>query len=397
LFLSVIIVALTGRASSIVDSHDAAIPSSTASLVLSNWYALLSPVLRWLDTITLLSVPQTIWLFVVFALIVLGILTRKRRRVGKKLFPSLSYYLAAVLAFVASVEGAVVALPRPAAKLVAGSSDVVIVDFHSHTNASKDANGRFDAQDNRDWHSAGGFNVAYITDHVRFAGAFEAMKKNPARAGDSLVILSGVEGRYHRIFSTILLGLTQKDSAAIDSKGHLLARAAELGIDPVSIVAIPNRNLDSIFPDSLPHFSAIELVDAAPRGLGQLDREEQRIRDVAAKLNLILVSASNNHGWGHTVAGWNLMTIPGWRAMPPEALAKAIEVPFRARDLDAITIVKRLRPRTRGGLLPLTLPVAAYQIIASLTLIERIVWILWIWAIALLAIFTKRKSTPAPG
>jgi hypothetical protein len=30
-------------------------------------------------------------------------------------------------------------------------------------------------------------------------------------------------------------------------------------------------------------------------------------------------------------------------------------------------------------------------------LMERLVWILWIWAIALLAIFTKRKSTPAPG
>jgi hypothetical protein len=159
-------------------------------------------------------------------------------------------------------------------------------------------------------------------------------------------------------------------------------------------VAIPNRNLDSIFPDSLPHFSAMELVDAAPRGLGQLDREESRLRRVAAQHNLVLVSASNNHGWGHAVASWNLMTIPGWRKLSPDSLQRAIELPLRERRTDAVTIIMRLRPTTHGAMLPLVLPVAEYQIVASLTLAERLVWLAWIWLITIL-LSMRRASTRA--
>lgn len=380
--LSLLVAALTGRASSLVDSHGNAIPATIAQLELPVSYVILSPVSRWLDTITLLSVPQTVWLFAALAVIVLALKARSVKR-------TLLYLLGTVVS-VAVVLAAAIALPRPAARLEAKDANVVRVDFHSHTNASKDANQRFTAEDNRRWHIAGGFDVAYITDHVRFTGASEAMRKNPARSGDSLVILSGVEGRYHKIFSTILLGLSAKDSAAIDSKGHLLPNQ----IDPVSIVAIPNRNLDSIFPDSLPHFSALELVDAAPRGLGQLDKEESRLRSVATQHNLLLVSASNNHGWGNTVAAWNLMTIPGWRDRTPDSLGMLIESALRQRNPDAVVIVKRLRPTVHGAMLPLTLPVAAYQVIASLTLAERGVWLVWIWLFAVI-VSLRRKSIRA--
>jgi hypothetical protein len=136
----------------------------------------------------------------------------------------------------------------------------------------------------------------------------------------------------------------------------------------------------------------MELVDAAPRGLGQLDREEPRLRSVAARHNLVLVSASNNHGWGHTVASWNLMTIPGWRKLSPDSLQAAIELPLRERRTDAVTIVMRLRPATHGAMLPFVLPVAAYQIVASLTFPERLCWLAWIWIFTLFLMLRRRSS-----
>ncbi|MEO5902741.1 MAG: hypothetical protein ABIQ55_01885, partial [Gemmatimonadaceae bacterium] len=269
------------------------------------------------------------------------------------------------------------------------------IDFHSHTNASRDANQRFTPDDNREWHKAGGFDVAYISDHVRFAGAAAAMQLNPVRAGDSLTVLSAVEGRYHKILSTVMLGLVQADTAVLDAKGHLRAGTPSIGTTPVTIVAIPNGNIDSVTAesiDSLPHFAGIELVDAAPRGLGQLDREEEKIRRIASDRHLMLVSSSNNHGWGRTVAAWNLMTIPGWRTVAPDSLAVLIEKPFRERQTIAVTIVKRLRPRNHGATLPLTLPVVLYQTIGSLTVAERGVWLLWFWTIALIRPLMRRKK-----
>lgn len=392
--LSAAVVALTGRASPLVDSFDAPVSRSLASFAVSPFYVAGSPVFRWLDTITLLSVPQTIWLFVEFAMVVMALSPLWHSRRGHALLSGIFFLVLRLVVFVAIVEGAVIALPRPVAWLEAADPDVVRVDFHSHTNASRDANKRFTPELNRDWHTAGGFDVAYITDHVRFGGAAKAMSANPAHAGDGLVVLSGMEGRYHRILSTILLGVTAGDTVAIDRKGHLLPKSISLGLDPVAIVAIPNGNIDSVSimtPDSLPHFEAIELVDAAPRGLRQLDGEESRIRHIAAAKKLLLVASSNNHGWGHAVAAWNLLTIPGWRRMSPDLLERAIEQPFRDRQLDAVAIVKRLRPRNHGYTLPFVLPNAAYLIVGSLSPIERISWLLWIWMITGLAYVMRSR------
>jgi hypothetical protein len=149
--------------------------------------------------------------------------------------------------------------------------------------------------------------------------------------------------------------------------------------------------------DSVEHFSGIELVDAAPRGLGQLDREEQRVRDLASKLRLMLVSASNNHGYGRAVASWNLMTIPGWRDLSPDSVGRLIERPFHERDLDAVTIVKRLRPRTHGLSLVFTLPIAVWQTLGGLTFGERITWIAWIWAAWLVVMILRSRRADEAG
>ena len=394
ILLTLLVIALTGRASPIVDSHDRA-PPPGVSLHLPAAYVATSPLSRTLDTLTLLAVPQTIWLFVIGALLVIGWVFATPRTSRRSNPVRFSITIGAIIIVVAVLEAAVIILPRPMAKLEVANPEIVRIDFHSHTNASGDANKRFTPADNREWHQHGGFDVAYISDHISFRGADEAMRLNPPKAGMGLTSLSAVEGRYHKIMSTIMLGLTSADTALLDSKGHLLAAEPSSGRSAVTIVALPNRNLDSVTAqslDSLPHFAALELVDAAPRGLGQLDRDEGKIRQLAGERHFTLVAASNNHGWGRTVAAWNLMTIPGWRDMAADSLAKEIEQPLRSRQTDAVTIVKRLRPRTHGATLPFTLFVAAYQILASLTLSERAVWLLWIWLIAPLAQLAARSQ-----
>lgn len=394
LALSVLLAGLIGRTSSIVDSHDKWPPKGT-SLDLPASYVAMSPVSRVLDALSLLSIPQTIWLFVGVILVVVAVLIGRRGRSSRRLPLRIAIGIGLVIVAVAILEASVIFMPRPMANLRVADPQTLRIDFHSHTNASKDANQRFTPENNREWHKAGGFDVAYISDHVRFSGAADAMKKNPARAGDSLTVLSAVEGRYHKILSTVMLRLVQADTAVLDGKGHLHEGTTSIGTTPVTIVAIPNGNIDSVTAgslDSLPHFAGMELVDAAPRGLGQLDREEDKIRRIASDRHLMLVSSSNNHGWGRTVAAWNLMTIPGWRSLSPDSLAGLVEQPFRARQTNAVTIVKRLRPRNHGMSLPFMLPVVLYQTIGSLTLAERGVWLLWIWAIALVAPRLKRPK-----
>ena len=348
-----------------------------------------------LDALTMLSNEQSVGFFIAIAVIVVVVLVSRRSRSRRPAWARALIGFGGVVIVAAVLEAAVIFAPRPMAFLEVADANVVTVDFHTHTRASGDANQRFTAEDRRDWHRDGGFDIGYISDHRRFGGAVEAARNNPARAGDGVSELSAVEARYHRIMSTIMLGLSAADSILLDRRGNLVAGTPASGRPPVTIVAIPNRSLDSVTlesVDSLPHFAGLELVDAAPRGLGQLDREEAKIRRVAADAGLILVSSSNNHGYGRAVAAWNLMTIPGWRDLNPDSVGRLIEQPFRDRKLDAVTIVKRLRPGNHGAAVLFTMPMVIWQTITSLTVTERAVWILWIWIGWALASFFSRRN-----
>jgi hypothetical protein len=364
-----------GRVPAVQDPSTGATPPGV-SLQFPTLYVVTSPASRLLDSLTLLSNPHSIAALLSIAIIVVIVLSTSRATRARGWWIK---RIVSLIVIIALIEAAVAFLPRPMAKLRVSDPNVVVVDLHSHTGASHDVRKSFDASDNRDWHEAGGFNAAWITDHVKFDGAVAGRARNPARAGDGLSILTGVEGRYHKIMSTIMLGLDERDTALLNKRGNLLPGSAASGRPPYTIVALPNRNLDSVTAaslDSIPHFAAIELIDAAPRGLGQFDKEEERIRDLARDRHLTLVAASNNHGFGRAVAAWNLVSVPGWRDLSSNALATGIENSLRQSQP---IIVMRTRPRTHGASLPLTLPVISYQTLRSLTVVERVSWLLWIW------------------
>jgi len=396
LLLSIALAVVTG-VESVTDSHGRPAPHS-ATPELSASYIALSPVSRTFDSLSLLSTGQSIALFVSVALLVAAVISFSRSANRRPRWKRLAIALSVMIVGIAVTEAGVVFLPRPMASLIVPDADVVVIDFHSHTGASHDVRKSFTADRNREWHRSGGFDIAYVSDHVTFDGVVSAQAGNPALAGNGTSLLSAVEGRYHRIMSTIMLGLTQPDTALLNRRGNLLPGILASGRSPVTIIALPNRNLDSLnasVRDSLTGLSAIELIDAAPRGLSQLDREEEKIRDIAAKLRLLLVSASNNHGWGRAVAGWNLMRIPGWRTLPPDSVGRIIEQQLLEGRSDAVEIVMRKRPRLHGLALAGILPVFSYQVIGTLTLPERLTWLAWIWGITGLVFGFRRKESSA--
>lgn len=125
-------------------------------------YIVLAPLCDVLDAISTLSVRQHMALMVTgLALYAMWRIRRRRLRLSQR--PTLLAEFAGATAVVLSVVGAylvVTLVDRPMAALEVWNPDAVIVDFHSHTNASWDGRRTFTGERNRAWHEASGFDVA---------------------------------------------------------------------------------------------------------------------------------------------------------------------------------------------------------------------------------------------
>jgi predicted metal-dependent phosphoesterase TrpH len=290
-----------------------------------------------------------------------------------------------------------------ALQLAAADSDLVVIDFHSHTRASHDGRPGFTAEKNRAWHRASGFDAAYVTDHFTFEGAEEGMLNNPPQAGERTVLLSGIEvleGGEH----VNVLGVTAADSSMF--RGRYLARdqvdnaIAKRRPRPTLVLTMPGP-LDRVprpgMPDVVP-VAAIEISDGAPRGLGADDRDHAEVLRLADSLKLALVAGSDNHGWGRTAAAWSLIDVPGWRHVLPEELERRIEERIAAGRRQAGRVIERVRPiwPRRNGLNALESGVARvgdgvaflvnfiWQLTATRSIAERLSWLVWVWGLALI-------------
>jgi hypothetical protein len=353
--------------------------------VLSPLYVVLSPLSRILDTIGLLSIGQHIALGI--TVVVIGLLVARRRRalIGG------GVWLAVLLVLYACAA----ALPRPMATITVADSTILLVDFHSHTNASGDTRSGFSPEANREWHKRAGFDAAYISDHRSFTGAEAARSSNPAMAGDGTVLLSAYEGRYMGTFE-IFLSLSRVDSARLLNRRRWLVEGRLFSGDrlPASVVALPSPlgDVQPIAHDGPPYIAAIEISDGSPKGFSQIDRDHAVIIRRADSLGIALVSGSNNHGWGRVVPAWTLVKVPGWRGLSPDSLGAAIEGALRAAPRD-VSVIERRRPTLSSpAAMALTFPVAVAQLLATLTIPERIVWLAWIWGLWLIWVKQRRET-----
>src|SRR6185437_5373401 len=267
-----------------------------AHLALGPGFIALAPVCDVMDALTLLSVSQVVALLVSLAALYVVWRQLRARHARTSLIRELQLALIALAGLLAFLVICVVA-PLPMARLTLDDADALASDVHGHTRFSHDGRASFTPDANRAWHRDAGFNVAYITDHSRFEGAREAARRNPARAGDDLVTLSGVEfvGRHNHLVAldaadsvTALLGL---DTATANTPATRY---------PVLVQTIPDNLGRLPAPDStgVHGVIAIELSDGSPRGIEQGQRDHARIMHLADSLDLALVAGSDNHGWG---------------------------------------------------------------------------------------------------
>ena len=377
----------------VLDANTTA-PLIGVQLALPAGYVLLSPLSRALDGLSLLSIAQQVWLLLTLAIgAIAWELATGTESIGDGKIRRTARVAAGMFIVVALLNLTAILAPRPMAWLKVSDPRILRVDFHSHTNASRDARAAFTPERNRTWHSDGGFDVAYVSDHRTVAGAAAGEAANPARAGDGTVLLNAIEARYLGL-SIVVLGISQRDTSLLDNMRHLRPGQLSSGREPISIAVLPGpmNDLRAIARDETPHVVGLELSDAAPRGFGQVDTDEKGIRNRNSELGLATVAGSNNHGWGRTAAAWNLMQIDNWRALPPDSVGLLIENELRKRGAAAVRVVERVRPRTHGLTLPFTVPVLAGQTLMTLTAGERVVWILWIWAVVLVRGRIRRKT-----
>jgi hypothetical protein len=375
--------------------------TAAGELHLSRAYVALAPLCDVYDTLTLLTISQHAALLAwVLASFVAWRTWRRVRgvrrvaavqRVAREGIALLGAFGAA-LAFYAA--GAL--LPRPMASLVLADADDLAVDVHSHTEASHDGRPRFDAEANRRWHAAAGFNAVYVTDHRAYEGAEAGVRANPATAGDGVVLLPGIESRYGGEHVTVL-GATAVDS--LDQRGKLdvarLARlsAADDGSVPrlIAVLTIPAR-LGNL-PAKL-RVDAIELSDGAPRGLAFSATHGEMLRQLALARGATPVAGSNNHGWGQTAAAWTVVQLPGWRGMEPSALDGAIRGAI-ARSGSGVRIVERSAPPPPRHIAAwlATPALVGWHMGSHMSAGERWAWLAWIWGVwAAVRVVARRRT-----
>lgn len=379
--------------------HDAAtlgtIPEATLRRPLG--YVLMAPVSDVLDLLALLSLRQHVALLLTLLIgyvawfVWRGRVTPVTVAPGRRAIRIAARIGLALLAVIA-VYAAGVFLPRPMAALDT-APNVVAVDFHSHTKYSHDGRPDWTPEDVRAWHRDAGFEVAYVTDHRTFEGARDAWANNPAFAGQGTTLLPGIEVVWKGEHVVVLdadrkyRGILTETLRDIDEPALTMASSIP-GNEPLLIETFPG-DISKMIPatgNGTAGVRAIELVDGAPKGLGQTRRERATIVHYADSLNLALVAGSNHHGWGHTASGWTLMYLPGWRNATPDEIGDAIVTILRRGGVSSTRVVERYVADTETGVkLVLSAPLVAWGMLRTLSPDERAVWVAWAVALTLVS------------
>lgn len=373
-------------------------PVPGLALAFTPAYLVLAPMGAVLDQLSLLTDRQHI--AVIVSLVLLFVAWRVARRVSglRRRRGLLREALLAAGAFGAlvAVYGFGVLGGRPMAYLRASDPDVVIVDFHSHTEDSHDGRSGFDVAARREWHRSAGFDVAYVTDHATITAATRAAAENPAHAGEGTSLAVGREVRFK---GQHVLVLGSDDPTADEYR---------LDPWPVLIQTLPNDLSHVPVPERADYggVEGIELLDADPRGLRQSVEERDRILAIADSLDLALVAGSNNHGWGRTAAAWTVMRMPGWREWSPAQVEREIETRIRTERAGATRVVERRRLASGAGgeghamaettVVVTTLPRFVWHVLVSLTLPERLAWLGWVAIGAFLMAWQRRADYNGP-
>jgi hypothetical protein len=266
--------------------------------------------------------------------------------------------------------GAAAALaPRPVPHLTARGG-VTILDYHAHTAASHDGRPGFGPEQLALWHAAQGFQAAYVTDH-------NTVSTLPV---DGVIpLLPGVEWSVHRQHVIALGPVREIDRARFSgSTQRLLGIFAELHRQGALGIASLPEYWDNHREDLALFVSAgvdgFEIVNCSPKGLRFASSARRGIIELAAPSDLLVVGASDNHGWGRATCLWNLSR-PGAEG-------------FRANQ-----VVVRPVALAQGDAAAWSAPVSQlWLMLRSIDWPERIAWLTWIALISIYRAVPRRGS-----
>jgi hypothetical protein len=349
---------------------------SHVQLVTGPWYAVLSPLYNIWDALALLPASEHIALLALALTVYVFWRSRAVRLSTRRVVWSEIIRATISLALLVTWYLIGAMARRPMASLEVDDPDIVVVDFHSHTEASHDGRPGFSAERNREWHRAAGFDVAYISDHGTYAAIQSALSRNPALAGDGTVLLPGFETRYSGQHLNVL-GFAAKD---VYGRSPPASLASLTGSPlPRAMLTIPGA-MDDAFTGR--QILAVELIDGSPRGLEFSEKRRSQLLELCATLGAAPVAGSNNHGWGRTAPGWTLLRIPGWRSLTPVALDRAIlaTLASAASDRGRVIVVERATPVAGGPSIHVaTASALVLNPFRTLTIPEQVAWIAWVW------------------
>jgi len=295
--LALVLVSALAPLPPLVDAVSGA-PPYDVDLVLPTFYTLLAPLSDVLDALTFLSVGRAWWLLLTWmvALTVCGVLRSgpPRRRVLRATLGPLGVVVLGLAA---------VLVPRPVLRLVPADSTLTVIDYHAHTAASRDGRPGWTAHDLAAWHAAQGFGASYVTDHnVVF---------DDDTTSYPIPLLPGVEWSVSGQHVVALGPVTMIDRAAYngDMPAMLGVFAALHRQGAIGIASLPEYWRDHW--DDLDRFVAagvdgFEIVNCAPKALGFPAPARARVLELAREHDLLVVGASDNHGWGRATCVWNV-------------------------------------------------------------------------------------------
>jgi hypothetical protein len=338
-------------------------------------YVMFAPLSNVLDALTFFSLARAQWALAVWVVALGGwaalrngsASVTRRRRTARALVG---------VAAVPLLGAAAVLLPRPVPQLVTTRGAGTVIDYHAHTSASHDGRPGWTLERFARWHARQGFDASYVTDHnVIYDGSLPP-------PGTPISLLPGVEWSVYRQH---VIAIGPVEPLARDSFGESGARMMRIFATierqgALGIASLPEywRN----FRDDLGSFAVagvdgFEIVNCSPKGLAFPSSGRREVIDLARGRGLVVVGASDNHGWGQVTCVWNVSR-PGAQGFQtnrvfarPLALVQGDGAPWQA----AVT--------------------QPWIMLRSLSWSERVSWLTWIFIILLYRALPRREGQAA--
>jgi len=345
------------------------------------WHLIFTPFCSTADYLTLLSLKQA-ELFCAYLFILLFVLLAMRRAlIGIGLF--MVYVAWAIL------------VPRPMGRLMAQDPDILLIDFHSHTQYSHDGRPSFTPADNMRWHQRQGYSASFITDHNVVEAsriAKEISRQNWKETGYRS--LEGEEASLYRTHLVVLGTHERVDNRPYDSDPRKI---------PVFVADMRKRGYPVIA--SIPEYwwyhwptapiggdiddfarwgmEGFEIVNSAPKALDFPLAYRARVVQLCRTKNLFMTGISDNHGYGYATAAWNAIRLPDWRSMGPDELEKAVLKHLKTQGFQAVQVLERIKYFPKSAFQLIFSPLANVWVYwRSLQLSQTFSWICWIWLFA---------------